>query len=546
MPQTEWTSGDLAPWPAEDAASYRSSGYWAGLSFGELLARRAAEAGDHRAVRDQDRSLTYRQLDVAASSFATGLRELGVRPGDRVVLQLPNRAEFLEALFALFRLGAVPVMCLPAHRHAELAAIARVSGAVAIIVPPDRSGFSYVGLAQRVRRDVPSLRHVIAAGPGTARALSADGADLGDLCPPADEHPAPPAGAVALLQLSGGSTGRPKLIPRTHDDYLYSVRRSAEVCGLSASTVYLAVLPASHNFTLSSAGILGTLWAGGTVALTQDPSPSSAFAFVEETGATVTALVPPLARVWVNTAEQSGASGLDTLEVVQIGGARCPAELAARVRPALGAAVQQVFGMAEGLVCYTRPDDPEDIAVTTQGRPMSDRDELLVVDDRDRPVEAGEPGHLLTRGPYTIRGYFRDPAADRRSFTADGWYRTGDIVRVRPDGNLVVVGRAGDFINRGGEKLSPEELEHHLLRHPLVDDVVAVGVADEMLGERTCVFVVPSATDTAPSLTDLRTFARQNGLADWKLPDEVRVVREFPKTGVGKSSRADLRAILRG
>ncbi|MFL4951481.1 (2,3-dihydroxybenzoyl)adenylate synthase [Streptomyces sp. MMS24-I31] len=546
MSHSAWTSGDFVPWPAEEAASYRSSGYWAGLTFGELLARRAAESGERCAVRDRHRSLTYRQLNDSAASFATGLRDLGIRPGDRVVLQMPNRAEFLEVLFALFRLGAVPVMCVPAHRHAELAAIARASSAVAIIVAQDGDGFSYVDLAQQIRREVPSLRHVIAAGPATARAVSAAGADYGDLYPPAAGHPAPPAGAVALLQLSGGSTGLPKLIPRTHDDYLYSVRRSVEVCGLSASSVYLAVLPASHNFTLSSAGILGALWAGGTVALTEDPSPSSAFAFIKETGTTITALVPPLARVWVNTAEQSGAPGLGTLEVVQIGGARCPAELAARIRPALGASVQQVFGMAEGLVCYTRLDDPEDIAVTTQGRPMSDRDELLVVDDHDRPVGAGASGHLLTRGPYTIRGYFRNSAANRRSFTADGWYRTGDIVSIRPDGNLVVVGRSGDFINRSGEKLSPEELEQHLLQHPLVDDVIAVGMADEMLGERTCVFVVPSAADTAPSLTDLRTFARQNGLADWKLPDEVRVVREFPKTKVGKASRADLRAILRG
>ncbi|SEC31753.1 (2,3-dihydroxybenzoyl)adenylate synthase [Streptomyces sp. TLI_105] len=546
MSHSAWTSGDFVPWPAEEAASYRSSGYWAGLTFGELLARRAAESGERRAVRDRHRTLTYRQLDEAASSFATGLRDLGIRPGDRVLLQIPNRAEFLEALYALFRLGAVPVMCLPAHRHAELAAIAEASSAVALIVARDGDGFSYLDLAQRIRQDVPSLRHVIAAGPATARAVSTAGADLDDLYPPAAELPAPSADAVALLQLSGGSTGLPKLIPRTHDDYLYSVRRSIEVCGIDESSVYLAVLPASHNFTLSSAGILGALVAGGTVALTEDPSPSSAFAFIKETGTTITALVPPLARVWVNTAEQSAAPELDTLQVVQIGGARCPAELAARIRPALGASVQQVFGMAEGLVCYTRLDDPEDIAVATQGRPMSDGDQLLVVDDHDRPVEAGASGHLLTRGPYTIRGYFRNPAANRRSFTDDGWYRTGDIVSIRPDGNLVVVGRSGDFINRSGEKLSPEELEQHLLKHPLVDDVIAVGMADDMLGERTCVFVVPSAADTAPSLTDLRTFARQNGLADWKLPDEVRVVQEFPKTKVGKASRADLRAILRG
>jgi 2,3-dihydroxybenzoate-AMP ligase len=540
-------AAEHVPWPPEDVIRYRDAGCWTGQTFGRMLTERADAQGDRCAVRDPDRRLTYRELDTSASALASGLRALGIAPGDRVILQLMNSVEFVEVLFALFRLGAVPVMGLPAHRHAEMAANAVASAAVAIIVPPDGTGFSFVDLARRIRRETSSVRHVIAVGPGSARTVPWDSTAVGqDLFRAPESLPDPAADAIALLQLSGGSTGIPKLIPRTHDDYLYSVRRSAAICRLGPSSVYFAALPAAHNFTLSSPGILGTLWAGGTVALSRDPSPSAAFSFIRETGATITGLVPPLARVWIETAERMADPDIGLLEVVQIGGARCPDELAARVAPALGAQVQQVFGMAEGLVCYTRLDDPEDVLVSTQGRPMSDFDELRVVDEYDREVCDGEQGRLLTRGPYTIRGYFRNDAANLRSFTADGWYRTGDIVRIRPDGNLTVVGRSGDFINRAGEKLAPEELEGELRGHPLIKDLIAVGMTDSALGERTCVFVVPVKTDAKPTLGELRAFARQRGLADWKLPDELRIVPDFPKTGVGKASRKALREELRG
>ncbi|WP_071936651.1 (2,3-dihydroxybenzoyl)adenylate synthase [Rhodococcus sp. 2G] len=535
---------DHVPWPEETAELYRATGCWAGITFGQMLSMRAAEHGERLAVRDPVRDITYKELDAAAFSLAAGLDALGLQTGDRVVLQVPNTVYFVEVLFALFRLGVVPVMALPAHRHAELAALSEASGAVAIIVPHDTTGFSYEALAYRIRREVPTIQHVITVGPDGVHASSTQ-TGLFDLrLAPGKQQPEPAANAVALLMLSGGSTGTPKLIPRTHDDYLYSVRRSAEVCGLGPSSVYLAVLPAAHNFTLSSPGILGTLWAGGTVALTADPSPSGALSFASRTGANLTALVPPLARLWADTAERS-AQVDSALAVIQIGGARCSTELAVRIRSALGVQVQQVFGMAEGLVCYTPLDGPDDIVLNTQGRPMSALDEVRVVDDLGVPVNPGEPGHLMTRGPYTIRGYFRNPEANCRSFTTDGWYRTGDIVSASPEGSLTVHGRTNDLINRGGEKVSPTELERQLLRHPAVGDVIAVGLPDETLGERICVFIVPAGL-TGPSLLELRAFARQSGLADWKLPDEIRIVSDFPKTRVGKDSRAALRNSLRG
>ncbi|MEV0762847.1 AMP-binding protein [Nocardia sp. NPDC050435] len=531
------------PWPPAEAELYRSLGYWTGETFSDLLAARAASRPDAVAVVDADTRWTYAELQTRARELATGFAELGIRPRDRVLVQLPNIAEFVEVIFGLFQAGALPVFCLPAHRQAELVPIAQASAAVAIITCHRHQLFDHAALAGTVRGQAPTLDHVIVV-PDRGAEAPADTVSLHDLRRTPGEFPALDASEVAFLQLSGGSTGIPKLIPRTHDDYLYSVRRSAELCALDTDSVYLAALPVAHNFPMSSPGILGALWAGGTVALASDPTPSTAFAAIERFGVTITGLVPPLARVWAERAEAGTPHDLSTLRVLLVGGARCPDELARRIGPALGVTVQQVFGMAEGLVCYTRLDDPEEVIVGTQGRPMSDLDQVAVVDAACEPVAPGADGMLITKGPYTIRGYYNNEEANARSFTPDGWYRTGDVVALRPDGNLVVKGRDGDRVNRGGEKVSAEELEEHLLEHPAVRDVAIVSVPDPALGERTCAFVLATDPAAAPTLAELRRFVRERGVAAWKLPDLVEVVDSFPETGVGKTSRRALRAAL--
>ncbi|MFD3705563.1 (2,3-dihydroxybenzoyl)adenylate synthase [Nocardia sp. NPDC058658] len=540
---TEPVLSGCAPWPTDLARRYRDEKLWTGETFADVLTARAAATPDRTAVLDGANRWSYAELDHRSRSLATGLARLGLVPGDRVMVQLPNRAEFVEVIFALFRLGALPVFCLPAHRTAELVPIAMAAEAKAMITCGAHQRFDYAALAETVRAQVPSLRHVLLVL-DQGQQLPGNAHDIAELRDAPVELTGPPAGDVAFLQLSGGSTGIPKLIARTHDDYLYSVRRSAEICELDSDTVYLATLPVAHNFPLSSPGILGALWAGGAVAMTPDPTPATAFPLIERFGVTITGLVPPLARLWTERAEAGATPDLSSLRVLQVGGARCQDELARRIGPALGVTLQQVFGMAEGLVCYTRLDDPIDVVVSTQGRPMSEHDQLAVVDDNGIEVAPGAKGNLITEGPYTIRGYYDNPEADARSFTADGWYRTGDIVSIRPDGNLVVAGRAGDWVNRGGEKVSAEELEAHLLEHPDIRDAVIVGTPDAVLGQRICAFVQPANPEQRPTLTAVRKFVRERGVAAWKMPDAVVVVERFPETGVGKTSRKELRQAL--
>jgi 2,3-dihydroxybenzoate-AMP ligase len=525
-------------WPEEFAARYRALGYWRGETLGDMLRATAARWPDRDAVLFDGGRWSYAELDARVDRLASAFVRLGFRPGDRVLVQLPNIPEFIAVVFGLFRADVLPVFVLPAHRRAEIEHFGRHADAVGYVIPDTFGGFDYRSLAREVRSSIPSLRHVIVVGDAEDHTPYAglEATPVGPL-PPVDPS------SVAFLQLSGGSTGFSKLIPRTHDDYLYSVRESAAICGLDETSVFMATLPIGHNFTMSSPGILGALYAGSAVALTRSPVPDVAFPIIERFRVTITGLVPPLALIWEQAARTTTAD-LSSLKVLQVGGAKLTAELARRVREAFPQAIlQQVFGMAEGLVNYTRLDDPEERLIHTQGRPISPDDEVRVVDDEGREVSPGKAGHLLTRGPYTIRAYYNAPDANARAFTADGFYRTGDVVSRDEDGYLTVLGRATDMINRGGEKVSAEEIEDHLIAHPQVHDAVVVAVPDPYLGERTCAAIVPRGE--APKPAALKAWIRQRGLAAYKIPDQIVVVDSFPETAVGKTSRRDIRAALR-
>jgi 2,3-dihydroxybenzoate-AMP ligase len=540
---TSCEGADFTRWPEDFAARYRAAAYWRGDALGEIVRVGARRHPQGTALVCGKRRWTYAMLDDQVDRLAAGLRSLGVVQGDRVVLQLPNIGEFVLLCFALFRVGALPVFALPAHRRSEIAYFASFTEAKAYVIADVSGGFDYRTLAREVmseetvRAAVPDMRVIVVGDAAEFTALE----NLFDDSETPAPLASPDASSLAFLQLSGGSTGRPKLIPRTHDDYFYSVRASAEICELDEVSVYLCALPVAHNFPMSSPGILGVFHAGGTVVMAPNASPDTCFALIARERVTHTALVPPLAMVWMEAASGS-PHDLSSLQCLQVGGSRLSDEAARRVRPVLGCTLQQVFGMAEGLVNYTRFDDPEHLVVATQGRPISPHDEVRVVDDSDIDVPPGEPGHLLTRGPYTIRGYYRADAHNARAFTRDGFYRTGDLVRQLPSGHLIVEGRAKDQINRGGDKVAAEEVENHLLAHPAVLDAAVVAMPDAYLGERSCAFIVPRGA--APRAVEISRFMRERGLAQYKVPDRIEFVSEFPKTGVGKIDKRALRERL--
>lgn len=527
----------FTPWPEDKAAFYREAGCWEGVTIGRMLEESARKFAGSTAVIDYERTLTYAELNEQADRLAEGLLALGIKKEDRVVVQLPNVAGYVEAVFALFKIGALPVFALPSHRYSEISHFCSFSEAKAYVVMDTFGGFDYRSLARQVKQEVPTLEHVIVLG----EAQEFTSFDSLFHAPAAESLPEVDASEVAFLQLSGGSTGVSKLIPRTHDEYMYTIRLSVEHCRVTEETVFLVVLPVSHNYPMSSPGILGVLYAGGTIILSLSPSPEVAFPLIEKHRVTMVPLVPPLALHWLDV-KPHAKEDLSSLEVMLVGGSKFSAEAAKRIRPVFGCQLQQVFGMAEGLVNYTGLDDPDEIVIHTQGRPMSPYDEVKVVDEEDREVPIGETGHLLTRGPYTIQGYYKAPEHNAKAFTKDGFYRTGDVVRLTKDGYIIVEGRDKDQINRGGEKIAAEEVENHLLAHPAVHDAAIVAMPDYYMGEKSCAFVI--LRDGDATKRQLKAFLRERGLATYKIPDEILFVDSFPMTHLGKVSKKDLRQSL--
>ncbi|QHB33949.1 (2,3-dihydroxybenzoyl)adenylate synthase [Yersinia canariae] len=532
---------EFTRWPEEFARRYREKGYWTAQPMTEILSRQCQIRPAATAIICGERHISYAQFEQAAQRLAAHLTHLGLRCGDTALVQLPNCAEFYLVYFALLKIGVAPVNALFSHNRLELNAYIEQIQPRLLIAHAGHNLFVEGDYCAQLQQKVPMLEFLIMAG-NTDYAQSLEtllyGDGLDELEKETDEFHPSAADEVAFFQLSGGSTGTPKLIPRTHNDYYYSVRASAEICQLDEHTRYLCALPAAHNYPLSSPGALGVFYAGGCVVLAPDPSAMSCFPLIKRHQITFTSLVPPAVALWLQAAEHFAAD-LASLQVLQVGGAKLSESLARRIPQILGCQLQQVLGMAEGLVNYTRFGDSDHLVFTTQGRPISEDDEIKVVDSDGFPVAIGEVGALVTRGPYTFRGYYRSPAHNANAFDSEGFYHSGDLVQMTEEGYLRVVGREKDQINRGGEKIAAEEIENLLVAHDDIIHAALVSMPDEMMGEKSCAFIVGTNANLRP--VTLRKYLREMGVADFKLPDRFEMVTSLPVTPVGKIDKKRLR-----
>ncbi|WP_343565069.1 (2,3-dihydroxybenzoyl)adenylate synthase [Kiloniella sp. b19] len=524
------------PWPEQLSDLYRQKGYWIDQPLTRILDEQVRERPDATALICGDRTLSYSELDKQAGNLASFLQDKGLGEGDTALVQLPNTAGFHVVFFGLLKAGVAPVNALFSHRALELSSYADQIKPKLLIASRQHELFANDHFISQLQSEQPNLQTVLLAGEENGeKNLTAVLAKEGS---PSFKPSPSPADAVAFFQLSGGSTGTPKLIPRTHNDYDYSIRASAEICKVTPETRFLCALPAGHNFPLSSPGALGVFHAGGSVVMTSSPEPLICFEQIRKHQVTMAALVPSAVQLWLEHAEKDSTS-LASLELLQVGGASFAETLARSVKTKLGCQLQQVFGMAEGLVNYTRPDDPEEQILTSQGRPISPDDEIRILDEDGTEVPDGQAGALATRGPYTFRGYFLSPEQNAKAFDQDGFYHSGDLVMKTAEGNLRVVGRIKDQINRGGEKVASEEVENLLLRHESVREAALVAIADERLGEKSCAFIVPDHSDL--KAIALKRHLMDLGIAQYKLPDRILFIDQMPLTAVGKIDKKALR-----
>ncbi|MEH0020153.1 MAG: salicylate synthase [Desulfobacter sp.] len=519
------------------ADKYQSLGYWESLTLGEHLDNWSRKYQQKTALVEGKTRFTYGHLSQKVNELAAGFLNLGIRKQDHVVIQLPNSISFVTACFALFKIGAVPIMAMPPHREAELDGIFELAQPTAYIIPETYLGFNYEEMAKGLLERHPCVKHLI---------IDSAGQDLfnrNSLAPTLVDIDPPSPTDTALLLLSGGTTGTPKLIPRTHADYAYNARASALKCGMNEDSVYLAVLPVAHNFPLACPGIIGTLFSGGTIVLSRTTSPDEALPLIEKERVTITALVPAMVNLWLQVMAWE-ETDLTSLQLLQVGGSPLDDTLARQIMPAMGCTLQQVFGMAEGLLCYTDPKDPEDIILSCQGKPLSPHDDIRILDDDGKEVPPGETGELLVRGPYTIHGYYRAPEQNRKDFTPDGFYRSGDAVMMTRDGNIVVKGRIKEQINRAGEKIVASEIESCLNTYPGISNCALIGVPDDTLGERSCAFVIPAGAPV--SLPEVHDHLETLGIARYKMPDQLETIDALPLTSVGKIDKKKLLHLVDG
>ncbi len=539
----------VVPFPPDLAARYRAKGYWEDRPlidvFGEVFDRYA----DRVALVDDQATVTYRQLDERSRHLARHLLDLGIRPLDRMVVQLPNTVLFAYLYFALQRIGAVPILALPVHRRREVEQFVSQAEARACAVPAVARDFDFVHMVEGIMVQHPGLERCLVQGldapPADPRFVSLEGLLASEPATPesalADIRIDPEDPAVFLL--SGGTTGIPKLIPRTHNDYVFNSKLAASVTDIREGDVLLLVLPIGHNLPLACPGMQGFLLEGATAVLSTSVRATDVFERVQRHRVTHVHVVPALLIRWINDPAAADYD-LSSLHIIQSGGQRLQPEVRQKAESLVPQCfIQENFGMAEGLIMFVRIDDPREVRRETCGHPVCEDDEVFLVDEDDELVADGEVGELIVRGPYTLHGYFRSPEYNARAFTPDGFYRSGDLLRMHPSGNYIVEGRRKDLINRGGEKISAEEVENLVLSHPSVLNVACVPYPDEVLGERMCACVVLKPGRTL-AFDELVAFLETMEIAKFKLPERLELMDDLPLSGFGKVSKKELVAML--
>lgn len=539
----------FVPWPSEFAQRYRQEGYWLDKTISEVMDECFERyAANTLLISARDgRTYSYREFGKLVTRLALHLNRLGLKLYDRVILQIPNQPEVLLTYFAILKAGGIPIMALPPHQEAEIGFFARHAEAKGMAISSVFHKTDKQQMAENIMHDVPSLDLVLVTGgeprPGfhSLDQLLADPIeetlDAGILPRPDPDEP-------AVLQLSGGTTGIPKLIPRTHNDYAYNFLCNAEICDLSENTIMLMAVPQQHNFAIACPGFMGLASRGGCEILSDSPTPQAAMELISRYRVTHWTAVPALIIALLNYPDRNGYD-MGSLDMILTGGQKLNPEIAMRIKPELDCDVQQVLGMAEGPLLWTRLEDPDEVRFTTQGRPQSPADEFRVVDPvSETEVAPGEMGELWCRGPHTIRGYYRSPEHNAKSFSADGFYKSGDLVRLHPSGNVIVAGRLKDCINRGGEKISAEEVENHILAAPQVNICACVSMPDPVLGEKMCAFVVPKPGKEL-TLAELNRFLlEERRIAKFKLPERLELLEAMPLTNVGKLNKVVLRKMI--
>ena len=516
------------------------AGYWRSETFYQILARQAAAHPEREALVDHRQRVTCRRLLEGVDRVAAGFQRAGIGPGDVVTIQLPNWVEFAYAFFACERVGAVANQIGPDFRSREVEYILRFSESRAFVCPATFKSFDYGAMIRELRPGLPDLRRVFvlggAAGPDV-ESLDALIADEGALA--AFRPYTMGADDVMRMAFTSGTTGNPKGVTHNFNTTLSAARILNDAMEVTEDEVFLVYLPVGLNWGYLT--LLQSVMVGARAVLLDRFSARAALELIERERVTFIPSAPASIIAMLN-APELGRFDLRSLRVVITGGASCPIETIREFRKKIPGHLIELYGMLEtGFHTFTRlGDDPEAVTGTIGRTPPGM--ELRIIDAAGADVAPGAEGEIAADGPSIHLGYHKNPAANAELFTADGWFRTGDLGQFDAAGNVKIVGRLKEMINRGGKKFFPREIEEILYTHPKILHAAIVGVPDPRLGERNCLCVIPRP-GASIALDEVVDFLR-GGVANYKLPEEIEIFEEFPFTPTGKIQRHALTRVV--
>jgi 2,3-dihydroxybenzoate-AMP ligase len=536
------------PFTEDEVKRYVSKGFWHNLTTSDLLDRNAERFPHKLALADDQQELTWSEVKQKADRAAIWLHQAGVKYGDFFVLQTPNVVEFFYILFGLNRLGAIPIMCIPRHRKAEVNCEIGLHEARGIIVPIGEK-FDYVMMVNEIKGDHPYLKIFLTVGGKAAPGWNAI-KDIAEMDLEKDypkdylEQFKPIPDDICMEQLSGGTTGFPKGIPRTYYDYIGQWDHMFRAKGFTDESVVLDVMPVAHN---SSATVVWgpMIFIGGTSVLTKHMKSKHQFELIEKRRVTFTPLVPVHLSYWMEAKELMKQYDLSSLRLVSVGAQKVKPEQARWVLEEMGINFINGFGMSEGPLISTRPESSKEAKLYSIGTPIIiDPDvQFKIVDDENQEVKRGEIGEMISKGPLTFKGYFCDPGANKKAFDEQGFFHSGDLMSIREDGRFVVEGRKKDRVIRGGENVYPEPVEDMLVKHPKIAYAAAVGMPDPGMGERLCDFVQPVEGQSF-TFEEMKEYLAKAGIAVFQVLERLEVVKGWPLTGMNKINKKLLRAYI--
>jgi 2,3-dihydroxybenzoate-AMP ligase/mycobactin salicyl-AMP ligase len=528
---------------ARDARQYSRNRWWLGLTLGDTLDRTADVFPNKEALVDDRVRLTYSELRNKVDHLAMGLMNLGIEEGDSVLLQLPNWAEYVYSYFALQKIGCIPVLLISGYRQLEISHLALLTEAKAWIVPDRYRKIDYVSFFGEVKQKNPQLRQLI-----SVRAEEGKGGFTASLeglmergAAQADRHEMikrkPKATDVAHIIPSGGTTGLPKGIPRTHNDYICNVEYLHKAWEMNIRDVSLVVVPVGHNLALLN--VVGAVLMGYKLVLLDSTKPQDICGTIEREKVTFMPTVPSMIRRILES-EQLRYNNLSSLEKISAGGEPSAPELIREVYQKLDCTYINEFGMSEGLLCRTSLTDSIETICTTVGKPCCPYEQIKVVNGMGKALSSDQEGELVTKGPGVFAGYLKNPEENKKSFLRGGFFRTGDRAKIDLSGNLKITGRTKDIIIRGGENISPALVEELLCSHPGIADSAVIGMPDKDLGEKVCAYVrLTEGAKVDPE--EIQSFMESRGASKLLIPERFEFVVALPLTEAGKHDKKALR-----